>query len=71
MCPLQPIFTRLILADEGSSSSLSSSYEDSSSDEEDKAMLELERKRKHPQRLHSELWHNEPGEVLTLLVLLS
>ncbi|CAG0884564.1 unnamed protein product [Darwinula stevensoni] len=27
------------------------------------AILELERKQQHPERLHSELWHNEPGEM--------
>jgi ribonuclease-3 len=49
--------------DHGSSSSSSCSDESSSEDEEDCSMRELERKRLHPDRLHSELWFNDPGEV--------
>lgn len=41
----------------------SSSSEKSSSEEEDTAMEELERKKKHPDRLHLELWFNDPKEV--------
>ncbi|XP_067003035.1 ribonuclease 3 [Anabrus simplex] len=35
----------------------------SDDDEEDCAMEELERKRSHPDRLHPELWYNDPGEM--------
>ncbi|XP_054713969.1 ribonuclease 3-like [Uloborus diversus] len=41
----------------------SSSSENSSDDEEDTAMEELEKKRKHPYRLHHELWYNDPKEM--------
>lgn len=45
-----------------SSESSDSSTEESESDE-DNAMEELEVKRKHPYRLHPELWFNDPGEM--------
>jgi hypothetical protein len=49
---------------ESSSSSCSSSSDDSGSEDEvDCSMRELERKRLHPDRLHPELWFNDPGEV--------
>lgn len=43
----------------------SSETSDSSSNEsdEDNAMEELEVKKKHPYRLHPELWFNDPGEM--------
>ena len=31
--------------------------------EEDRSMEELSRKTQHPHRLHSDLWHNESGEM--------
>lgn len=43
--------------------STSSSSEESSSEEEDTAVEELERKKMHPDRLHEELWYNDPGEM--------
>ena len=56
-----------------SSSSSSSSSEKSSDGSEDSgedtddtlsgAMKELEKKKRHPHRLHSELWYNEKGEM--------
>lgn len=30
-------------------------------------MEELERKKAHPDRLHPELWYNDPGEVILLM----
>ncbi|XP_068249808.1 ribonuclease 3-like [Palaemon carinicauda] len=53
----------------GSSSSDSDSEEDNSSSSEDdendmdRVAKELERKRNHPERLHPELWFNDPGEM--------
>ncbi|XP_075231258.1 ribonuclease 3 drosha [Lycorma delicatula] len=44
-------------------SSSSDSDCESSSDEEDCTMEELERKRSHPFRLHTELWFNDVGEM--------
>ncbi|XP_050736665.1 ribonuclease 3-like [Eriocheir sinensis] len=52
-----------------SSSSSSSGSDDSSSSEEDEESemdmisKELEKKRSHPDRLHPELWFNDPGEM--------
>ncbi|GFT68411.1 ribonuclease 3 [Trichonephila clavipes] len=43
--------------------SLSSSEKSSSSEEEDTSLEELEKKRKHPDRLHPELWFNDPKEM--------
>ncbi|KAK4310674.1 hypothetical protein Pmani_017774 [Petrolisthes manimaculis] len=54
---------------DGSDSSSASSDSDSSSSSEneesdlDRISEELERKRNHPDRLHSELWFNDPGEM--------
>lgn len=54
--------------DEDSDSSCSNDSSSSSDDEEkmsmtrsDSANRELERRKKHPRRLHEELWHNDPG----------
>ncbi|XP_016957305.1 ribonuclease 3 [Drosophila biarmipes] len=48
-------------------SSSSSSDEDSDDDafkiEQDCCMEELSRKVQHPQRVHADLWHNDPGEM--------
>lgn len=41
----------------------SSSNSDSSMDEEDRTMEELMAKKQHPQRLHPEMWFNDPGEM--------
>ncbi|XP_035232949.1 ribonuclease 3-like, partial [Stegodyphus dumicola] len=41
----------------------SSSSEESSDEEEDTAIEELEKKRRHPDRLHLELWFNDPKEM--------
>ncbi|KAG5668838.1 hypothetical protein PVAND_016760 [Polypedilum vanderplanki] len=41
----------------------SSSDESDEEIEEDRTMEELSRKTQHPYRLHSDLWHNEPGEM--------
>ncbi|XP_076455458.1 ribonuclease 3-like [Babylonia areolata] len=50
-----------------SSSSGDSSSSDTDSDSEEemctKWMEEMERKRNHPSRMHSELWGNDPGEM--------
>ncbi|CAH1953379.1 unnamed protein product [Acanthoscelides obtectus] len=43
--------------------SSSDSSNDDLTDEEDCSMEELERKQKHPDRLHPEMWYNEPGEM--------
>ncbi|XP_020279114.1 ribonuclease 3 isoform X2 [Pseudomyrmex gracilis] len=43
--------------------SSSSSDSDSSTDEDDRAMEELMAKKQHPQRLHPEMWFNDPGEM--------
>lgn len=43
--------------------SSSSSDSDSSMDEDDRTMEELMTKKQHPQRLHPEMWFNDPGEV--------
>lgn len=32
-------------------------------DEDDRTMEELMTKKQHPQRLHPEMWFNDPGEV--------
>lgn len=32
-------------------------------DEDDRTMEELMAKKQHPQRLHPEMWFNDPGEV--------
>lgn len=50
---------RSFLADKCSSSDSSSNDEL----EEDRTMEELSRKTQHPYRLHSDLWHNETGEM--------
>ena len=47
--------------------SSSSSDSDSSMDEDDRTMEELMAKKQHPQRLHPEMWFNDPGEVNILL----
>ncbi|KAG8194728.1 hypothetical protein JTE90_026377 [Oedothorax gibbosus] len=47
----------------GDKSSSSSCSEGSSSEEEDTAWEELEKKRSHPDRLHPELWFNDPNEM--------
>ncbi|KAF7989389.1 hypothetical protein HCN44_008063 [Aphidius gifuensis] len=41
----------------------SSSDSDSSMDEDDRTMEELMAKKQHPQRLHPEMWFNDPGEM--------
>lgn len=33
-------------------------------DEDDRTMEELMAKKQHPQRLHPEMWFNDPGEVI-------
>jgi ribonuclease-3 len=30
-------------------------------------MEELNKKKKHPYRLHEELWYNDPGEVSSII----
>ncbi|KAG5314890.1 RNC Ribonuclease, partial [Pseudoatta argentina] len=44
-------------------SSSSSSDSDNSMDEDDRTMEELMAKKQHPQRLHPEMWFNDPGEM--------
>ncbi|ERL92232.1 hypothetical protein D910_09550, partial [Dendroctonus ponderosae] len=46
-----------------SSSSDSDSSNGSFSDEEDYSMEELQRKQQHPDRLDTEMWYNDPGEM--------
>ncbi|KAH8033065.1 hypothetical protein HPB51_006027 [Rhipicephalus microplus] len=46
------------IANRGTSDSSSNESES----DDDNAMEELEVKRKHPYRLHQELWYNDPGE---------
>ncbi|XP_014481243.1 PREDICTED: ribonuclease 3 [Dinoponera quadriceps] len=46
-----------------SSDSDSDSNSDSSMDEDDRTMEELMAKKQHPQRLHPEMWFNDPGEM--------
>lgn len=41
----------------------SESDEDEDEDEVDLALQELERKKRHPARLHAELWYNDAGEM--------
>lgn len=41
----------------------SESSDSSSEDEIDRVIQELEQKKKHPARLHTELWHNDAGEM--------
>lgn len=66
------LFLQLKKQSDGSDSSSDSSDSDSSSSSEneesdlDRFSEELERKRSHPDRLHSELWFNDPGEVSSL-----
>lgn len=43
--------------------SSSDSSEEDLTDEEDCTMEELQRKQQHPDRLHPEMWFNEPGEM--------
>ncbi|XP_008547319.1 ribonuclease 3 [Microplitis demolitor] len=43
--------------------SSSSSDSDSSIDDDDRTMEELMAKKQHPQRLHPEMWFNDPGEM--------
>lgn len=43
--------------------SSSSSDSDASMDEDDRTMEELMAKKQHPQRLHPEMWFNDPGEM--------
>lgn len=45
--------------------SSSSDSDDSADDAEDRSKQELDAKLQHPQRLHLEMWFNDPGEVLT------
>ncbi|XP_014259124.1 ribonuclease 3 [Cimex lectularius] len=45
------------------SDSDSSTESGEETDEEEGIMEELERKKSHPDRLHSELWYNDPGEM--------
>ncbi|KAL3289704.1 hypothetical protein HHI36_023104 [Cryptolaemus montrouzieri] len=40
-----------------------SSSEEDLTDEEDCSMEELQRKQKHPDCLHQEMWYNDPGEM--------
>ena len=47
--------------------SSSSDDEDEEESEDIKTLKELEIKQNHPDRLHPDLWHNEPGEVHCLL----
>lgn len=51
----------------GKTCSSSSSESETESELEDCTMEELERKRKHPHRLHKELWFNDLGEVIIAL----
>ncbi|XP_064214170.1 ribonuclease 3 [Tribolium castaneum] len=44
-------------------SSSSGSSEEELTDEEDCTMEELQRKQQHPDRLHPEMWYNDPGEM--------
>lgn len=48
---------------ECSSSDSSSSEDQIAEDEEDCTMEELVRKQQHPDRLHKEMWYNDPGEM--------
>ncbi|XP_060525203.1 ribonuclease 3 [Cylas formicarius] len=48
---------------EVSTSSDSESSEDNLTDEENFSMEELQRKQQHPDRLHPEMWYNDPGEM--------
>ncbi|KAL0104972.1 hypothetical protein PUN28_016542 [Cardiocondyla obscurior] len=43
--------------------SSSSSDSENSMDEDDRTMEELMAKKQHPQRLHAEMWFNDPGEM--------
>ncbi|XP_031346372.1 ribonuclease 3 isoform X2 [Photinus pyralis] len=43
--------------------SSSDSSEEELTDEEDCSMEELTRKQQHPDRLHPEMWYNDPGEM--------
>ncbi|KAK4883143.1 hypothetical protein RN001_006462 [Aquatica leii] len=43
--------------------SSSDSSEEEFTDEEDCSMEELTRKQQHPDRLHPEMWYNDPGEM--------
>ncbi|XP_064457228.1 ribonuclease 3-like [Ornithodoros turicata] len=47
----------------GATTGSSDSSSEGSESDEDNAMEELEVKRKHPYRLHHELWFNDPGEM--------
>lgn len=40
-----------------------SDSDESSGSEDDDVLAEMETKKKHPDRLHEELWFNDPGEV--------
>lgn len=64
------ILKKYLFLETDSNSDSSSSSEKSSSEEEDTSMEELERKKKHPYRLHLELWFNDPKEVCKLLKLI-
>ncbi|XP_071034189.1 ribonuclease 3 isoform X1 [Parasteatoda tepidariorum] len=62
--PVRKVKLRKMKIKEPTNNGSSSSSEDlSSSDEEDTTFEELERKRKHPDRLHPELWFNDPKEM--------
>lgn len=43
--------------------STSGSSDEQLTDEEDCTMEELQRKQQHPDRLHPEMWYNDPGEM--------
>ncbi|XP_043276130.1 ribonuclease 3 [Venturia canescens] len=58
-----PRKTRARLCRHKSEACSSSSDSDSSMDEDDRTMEELMAKKQHPQRLHPEMWFNDPGEM--------
>lgn len=55
--------TSLLLVSAEKCSSSDSDEDEFNVDEDDASMEELTNKIKHPQRLHKDLWHNEPGEM--------
>ncbi|XP_058800007.1 ribonuclease 3 isoform X2 [Phymastichus coffea] len=58
-----PRKTRARLCRHKSEACNSSSSSSEDSDDEDRTMEELMAKKQHPQRLHDELWFNDPGEM--------
>nr|AMN88357.1 DROSHA [Mytilus galloprovincialis] len=50
-------------AEDSCSSSSDSSDGDDDDDDDDEWIEELNKKKKHPYRLHEELWYNDPGEM--------